>query len=107
MAFSSTGNFFFVANYDGTITEYSIGSNGAPVISTVAASTQAGNGTTCVTVEPSRGIYLYASGSLSNTTVGEQIITGTGALKPIVHSPYEAATLPICAISVPRFKLGS
>jgi 6-phosphogluconolactonase len=107
MSLSPTGQYLFVANYDGTVGEYSIGSNGAPIISTVAASTQAGTGTTCVTVEPSKGIYLYATGSLSNTLVGEQIITGTGALKPIVHSPYEAAALPLCAVSVPRFRLGS
>lgn len=108
MAFDPTGKFFFVANYhDGTVGEYTLGSNGEPVPSTTATSTQAGTGTTCVTVEPSHGIYLYASGSLSNNLVGEEIITGTGALKPIVRSPYEAAALPLCAVAVSRYKLGS
>ena len=101
MAFDPTGKLFFVANYDGTVGEYTFGSNGAPVLSTSAASTNAGTGTTCVTVEPTRGKYLYASGSLSNTMVGEEI-QSNGALKPIFHSPYEAATLPICAITVPN-----
>jgi DNA-binding beta-propeller fold protein YncE len=101
MAFDSTGKLFFVANYDGTVGEYNLGSNGAPVTSTSAASTAAGNGTTCVTVEPTRGKYLYASGSLSNSVVGEEI-ESDGSLRPIFHSPYEAATLPICAITVPN-----
>lgn len=101
MAFDPTGKLFFVANYDGTVSEYTLGSNGAPVTSTTAASTSAGNGTTCVTVEPTRGKYLYASGSLSNTVVGEEI-QSDGSLRPIFRSPYEAATLPICAITVPN-----
>ncbi|MBB5056448.1 DNA-binding beta-propeller fold protein YncE [Granulicella aggregans] len=102
LAFDPTGKFLFVANYDGTIGEYTFGSNGAPVLSTSAASTNAGSGTTCVTVEPTRGIYLYASGSLSNNVFGEEIEPSTGALKPIFHSPYEASTLPVCAITVPN-----
>jgi DNA-binding beta-propeller fold protein YncE len=101
MAFDPTGKLFFVANYDGTVSEYTLGSNGAPVTSTTAASTSAGNGTTCVTVEPSHGKYLYASGSLSNTMVGEEI-ESDGSLRPIFHSPYGASTLPICAITVPN-----
>jgi len=109
MTIDPTGTYLFVANYiSGTVGEYTFGSGGAPVISTVAASTQAGTGTTCVTVEPSHGIYLYASGALSNSITGEQIITGSGStagtLKPIINSPYAATTLPICAISVPRFQ---
>jgi len=99
MAFNPNGTLLFVANYDGSIGEYTLGSNGAPVLSSAAASTAAGTGTTCVTVEPSRGIYLYASGSLSNNVTGEEIETG-GALKPIINSPYIASTLPVCAITV-------
>jgi hypothetical protein len=99
MSFNPTGTLLFVANYDGTIGEYTLGSSGQPVTSSAAASTEAGTGTTCVTVEPSRGIYLYASGSLSNNITGEEIESG-GALKPIIHSPYEASALPLCAITV-------
>lgn len=99
MTLNPSGDLLFVANYDGSIGEYTLGSNGAPAVSSAAASTQAGTGTTCVTVEPSRGIYLYASGSLSNTVIGEEIESG-GSLRPIIHSPYEASTLPLCAITV-------
>lgn len=98
-----SGSRLYVANYtSGSISEYTFASNGAPVISTTAANTLAGTGTTCVTIEPTRGIYLYAVGSLSNTMTGEEIVPADGSLKPIINSPYVAATLPTCAVSVPR-----
>ena len=45
-----TGKFLYVVNYTGnTIGGYTFGANGQPILSTVAASTQAGTGPTCVT----------------------------------------------------------
>jgi 6-phosphogluconolactonase len=102
MTIDTTGKFLFVANYEGSIGEYTFDANGAPVTSTTAASTAAGTGTTCVTVEPAHGIYVYASGSLSNTITGNQLLPD-GTLRPIVKSPYAATTLPVCAVSVARF----
>jgi 6-phosphogluconolactonase (cycloisomerase 2 family) len=107
MAIDPSGTYLFVANSgSGTIGEYTFDSSGDPILSTVAASTQAGTGTNCVTVEPTHGVYVYASGLVSNSITGEQLITtGTsaGTLKPIINSPFAATTLPVCAVAVPRF----
>jgi DNA-binding beta-propeller fold protein YncE len=102
LAIDPTGQYLYVANYEGSLSGYTFGSGGVPVTSTVAATTQAGTGTTCVTIEPTLGKYLYASGSLSNTIIGEQIIPADGSLKPIINSPYAASTLPTCTVSVAR-----
>ena len=102
LAIDPTGQYMYVANYEGSLSGYTFGSNGAPVVSTVAAATEAGTGTTCVTIEPTLGKYLYASGALSNTIIGEQIIAADGSLQPIINSPYAASTLPTCTVSVAR-----
>lgn len=105
MTIDPSGTYLFVANYSsGTISEYTFGAGGIPVPSTTAASTEAGTGTTCVTVEPTHGIYVYTSGALSNSVTGLQLIPSDGMLKPIVGSPFTATTLPICAVAVPRFQ---
>jgi hypothetical protein len=106
MAIVPSGTYLFVANSgSGTIGEYTFGSDGSPIASTTAPSTQAGTGTNCVTVEPTQGIYVYASGLISNSITGEQLITTgstAGTLKPIINSPFAATTLPVCAVAVPR-----
>jgi len=103
MAIDPTGKYLYTANYTGgTIGGYTFDpTTAAPVTSTVARSTQAGTGVTCVTVEQQHGMYLYTSNSLGNNVTGEQISTG-GALDPIINSPYAASTLPTCIINVPR-----
>jgi DNA-binding beta-propeller fold protein YncE len=101
MAIDPSGKFLFVANYEGTIGEYILG-GGLPTLSTTAPSSAAGAGTTCVAVEPSQGNYVYASGSLSNTITGYQIIPADGTLRPILNSPYSASTLPLCLVAVPQ-----
>ena len=101
MAIDPTGKFLFVANYEGTIGEYILNS-GLPTLSTTAPSSAAGVGTTCVSVEPSQGNYVYASGSLNNSVSGYQIIPTDGSLKPIINSPYSATTLPLCLVVVPQ-----
>lgn len=103
MAIDPSGKYLYIANSgSGSISGYTFAANGAPVISTVAASTLAGTGTNCVTVEPVHGIYLYASSLISNSVTGEQIIPADGSLKPIINSPYPATTLPVCAVAVAR-----
>ena len=101
MAIDPTGKFLFVANYEGTIGEYVL-TGGLPTLSTTAPSSAAGEGTTCVAVEPSQGNYVYASGSLSNTITGYQIVPSDGSLKPIINSPYAATTLPLCLVVIPQ-----
>ena len=104
LAIDPSGNYLYVANSgSGSISGYTFDANGDPVLSTVAASTASGAGTNCVTVEPTHGVYLYASALVSNNITGEQIIPANGSLKPIIHSPYAATTLPICAVAVARF----
>lgn len=104
MTIDPSGKYFYLANSgSGSVSGYTFGSNGEPVPSTVAASTQAGTGTNCVTVEPTHGIYLYASGLISNTITGEEILPADGSLKPIIRSPYAATALPICAVAVAKY----
>ena len=104
LAIDPSGKYLYVANSgSGSISGYTFGPNGEPVTSTVAASTQAGTGTNCVAIEPTHGIYLYASGLISNSITGEEILPADGSLRPIINSPYAATTLPVCAISVARF----
>ncbi len=104
MAIDPTGKYLYVANYtSGTVSGYTFEASGVPVPSTDAVSTEAGTGTNCVTIEPSQGIYLYASGLLSNSITGEQIIPADGSLKPIIGSPYSATSLPACAVAVANY----
>lgn len=104
MVIDPTGKYFYLANSgSGSISGYTFGSNGEPITSTVAPSTQAGTGTNCVTIEPTHGIYLYASGLISNSITGEEILPANGSLRPIIGSPYAATALPVCAVSVARF----
>jgi 6-phosphogluconolactonase len=108
MSIDPTGKFLYTANYTGgTIGGYTFAAGtGAPTTlmngNTATGSTQAGTGVTCVAVEQMLGDYLYTSNSLSNSVTGEQLVTGTGALVPIINSPYAASTLPTCIITVPR-----
>jgi len=108
MTIDPSGTYLFVANSgSGNIGEYTFDAAGAPILSSAAPSTQAGTGTNCVTVEPTHGVYLYASGLISNSITGEQLITtGTsaGTLKPIINSPYAATALPVCAVAVPKYQ---
>ncbi len=104
MTIDPSGKYFYLANSgSGSISGYTFGANGEPVPSTVASSTEAGTGTNCVTVEPTHGIYLYASGLISNSITGEEILPADGSLKPIIKSPYAATTLPVCAVAVAKY----
>jgi 6-phosphogluconolactonase len=101
MALTPNGQYLYTANYTGgTIGGYAL-TAGVPTALSAGQSTQAGTGTTCVTVDQQRGIYLYTSNALGNNVTGEQI-TSAGGLDPIIGSPYVASTLPTCIINVPR-----
>ena len=104
LAIDPGGKYLYIANSgSGSISGYTFDASGDPILSTVASSTAAGAGTNCVTVEPTHGVYLYASALVSNNITGEQIIPADGSLKPIIRSPYAATTLPVCAVAVARF----
>ena len=108
MSFDLTGKFLYVANYTGgTIGGYTLAADGEPVISTVAASVQAGSGPTCITVvgapidTAAHAVYLYTSNALSNTVSGMQLDPTNGSLRQIQNTPFTASTLPTCLVTVP------
>jgi 6-phosphogluconolactonase (cycloisomerase 2 family) len=109
LAVDATGKYLYVTNYNaGTVGGYTFGANGQPVLSTVAASTQTGSGSDCVTTigaptnsNPSHALYLFASNALSNTVTAEQVNPANGELGQIINSPFGSSTLPTCIVSVP------
>ena len=91
---------------------YTIGANGVPVRSTVAATVQAGNGPTCITVagspssaHPTHAAYMYIANSLSNNVTAEQLNESTGALDQVIGSPFGGSTLPACVVTVPSLPI--
>ena len=108
MSFDLSGKFLYVANYTGgTVGGYTIAADGEPVVSTVAASVQAGSGPTCISVigspvtNASHAVYLYTSNALSNTVSGMQLNPTDGSLRQIQNTPFTASTLPTCLVTVP------
>jgi 6-phosphogluconolactonase (cycloisomerase 2 family) len=59
-------------------------------------------GPTCVTVDPSLGIYLYTSDYLGNNVSGGQINANTGALTSVENSFFPTGAFPSCITSVPN-----
>jgi 6-phosphogluconolactonase len=112
MTFDTTGKYLYVASYSGgSLNGYTLGSNGQPVVSTVAASVQAGTGATCATVigsptsaSPTHAVYMYTSNQLANTVSGLQLNPNDGSVIQIQNTPYAASTLPTCLVSVRSFR---
>jgi 6-phosphogluconolactonase len=113
MSFDLTGKYLYVAAYSGnTINGFNIGTNGVPVRSNVAGSSQAGTGPTCVTVSgapsnahPTHAVYLYTSNALSNNLTGEQLNETDGSLVQMQGQPFGGSFLPTCAVTVPALPL--
>jgi 6-phosphogluconolactonase len=113
MSFDLTGKYLYVAAYSAnTINGFNIGTNGVPVRSTVAGSSQAGTGPTCVTVSgapsnahPTHAVYLYTSNALSNNLTGEQLNETDGSLVQMQGQPFGGSFLPTCAVTVPALPL--
>lgn len=111
MTFDTTGKFLYVASFSGgSVNGFTLGPNGQPIVSTVAASVQAGTGTTCLTVigsptsaSPTHAIYMYTSNQLGNSISGLQLNPNDGGLIQIQNTPYAASTLPTCLASVRSF----
>ncbi len=108
MTIDQSGKYLYLVNYTaGTIGGYTFGPNGEPIPSTVAGSVQAGTGPTCVTLfqtpsssAPAYATYLYTSNALGNSVTGEQMIPQNGGLNQIQDTPFSAAALPTCIVSV-------
>ena len=96
MSFDLQGKYLYIAaNLANAVDVYNIGSSGVPTRSTVAASVQAGNGPTCVSISgapsnanASHAVYLYASNALSNNLTGEQLNPQNGSLDQIQGTPF-------------------
>jgi 6-phosphogluconolactonase (cycloisomerase 2 family) len=113
MAFDLSHKYLYVTAYTANALDgFTIGANGVPVRSTVAATVQTGTGPTCVTISgspsnarPTHAEYLYTSNQLSNNLTGEQLNQGDGSLAQILGAPFGGSGLPTCAVTVPAFPL--
>jgi DNA-binding beta-propeller fold protein YncE len=113
MAFDLGGKYLYIVAYTANaIDGFTLNASGVPVRSTVAASVQAGNGPTCVTVSgapsnanPSHAEYLYTSNALSSNLTGEQLNSNDGSLDQILGTPFGGSALPTCAVTVPALPL--
>lgn len=109
MTIDGSGKYLFVAaNGAGAVDGYTFGARGEPVRSSVSPSVQVGTGPTCLGMigapssgDPSHGIYLYASNSLSNSVSGNQMDPSTGRLFQVQRTPFSANALPSCLVTVP------
>jgi 6-phosphogluconolactonase (cycloisomerase 2 family) len=109
MTIDGSGKYLFVAaNAAGAVDGYTFGASGEPVRSTVSSSVQVGTGPTCLGMigapssgEPTHGIYLYTSNSLSNNVSGNQMDASTGRLFQVQRTPFSANALPSCLVTVP------
>jgi 6-phosphogluconolactonase (cycloisomerase 2 family) len=109
MIIDASGKYLFVAATGaGAVDGYTFGANGEPVRSTVSSSVQVGTGPTCLGMigapssgDPTHGIYLYTSNSLSSNVSGNQMDASTGRLFQVQRTPFSANALPSCLVTVP------
>jgi len=109
MTIDASGKYLFVAATGaGAVDGYTFGANGEPVRSTVSSSVQVGTGPTCLGMigapssgDPTHGIYLYTSNSLSSNVSGNQMDDSTGRLFQVQRTPFSANALPSCLVTVP------
>jgi 6-phosphogluconolactonase (cycloisomerase 2 family) len=109
MTIDASGKYLFVAATGaGAVDGYTFGASGEPVRSTVSSSVQVGTGPTCMGMigapssgDPTHGIYLYTSNSLSSNVSGNQMDASTGRLFQVQRTPFSANALPSCLVTVP------
>ncbi len=96
------GKFLYVTNFNaGTVSGYALDlSTGTPAAVAASTDTKVGANPTCVTIEPSLGIYLFTSDYADNTITGKKLDPHTGALSAIQNSPYSTAGQPTCAAAI-------
>ena len=113
MSIDPSGKYLYAVTFTGgSINGFTFGSNGQPILSTAAATVQAGTGPTCVSIigsptsaSPSHATYLYTSNELSNTVTGTQLEPSDGSLIQIQNTPFGASTLPTCLVAVQKYSL--
>jgi 6-phosphogluconolactonase (cycloisomerase 2 family) len=96
------GQLIYVANYNANAIEgYQIDSaTGTPSGAVGAFSTSTGTGPTCLTIDPSLGVFLYTSNSLDNSVTGEKLTPNNGGLLAVQNSPFLGSGQPTCLTSV-------
>jgi 6-phosphogluconolactonase (cycloisomerase 2 family) len=96
------GQLIYVVNYNSNSLEgYQIDpSTGTASPAVGAFATITGTGPTCVTIDPSLGVYLFTSDSLDNTVTGEKMNANTGALQAVENSPFLTSGEPTCLTAV-------
>ncbi|MHB8888155.1 MAG: lactonase family protein [Acidobacteriaceae bacterium] len=96
------GKFMYVANYnDNTLSSYAINqATGNPAGVAASNNTAVATGPTCVTIEPSLGIYLYTSNFLDGTVSGKQLDPHTGSLIDVQGTKFPASGQPTCDATV-------
>jgi 6-phosphogluconolactonase (cycloisomerase 2 family) len=92
----------YVVNYNSNSVEgYQIDSStGTPSPAVGAFATTTGTGPTCVTIDPSLGVFLFTANSLDSTVTGEKMNANTGALQAVENSPFFASGAPTCLTAV-------
>ena len=92
--------FLYTANFaDSTVSIFTINGDGT-LSASGGGSAAASTGPTCVTIEPSRGLYLYASNQTDGTISASQLDPGSGALRNVQGTPYQAQPLPSCVVAI-------
>jgi 6-phosphogluconolactonase len=96
------GQLIYVANYNSNAIEgYQIDSStGTPSGAVGAFATATGTGPTCLTIDPSLGVYMYTSNSLDNSVTGEKLTPNNGGLLAVQNSPFLGSGQPSCLTSV-------
>jgi 6-phosphogluconolactonase (cycloisomerase 2 family) len=96
------GQLIYVANYNANSIEgYQIDSStGTPSGAVGAFGTSTGTGPTCLTIDPSLGVFLYTSNSLDNSVTGEKLTPNNGGVLAVQNSPFLGSGQPTCLTSV-------
>ena len=98
------GKFLYVANFNSnTVSTYAINASSGVLTGAgggSAVQSSVGTGPTCVTIDPSLGVYLYTSNEIDNSVSGHQLNPQTGALQEIQGTPFSSQTLTTCVVSV-------
>jgi 6-phosphogluconolactonase (cycloisomerase 2 family) len=90
---SPSSEFLYISSSSGTISVFSIGSNGTP--SPVGSPLAAGADIRGMVIDP-QGKFLYATDH-GNNQVASFSIQSSGALTPVAGSPFIAGTQPVMA----------
>jgi 6-phosphogluconolactonase (cycloisomerase 2 family) len=96
------GKYVYATNYNSsTVSSFSLTSatgalGGSAAVGNFAVST----GPSCITIEPSLGIYLYTSNRLDNSISGGQLSPDTGQITAVPDTPFPTISQPTCITSV-------